>query len=632
MVYRHEIDGLRAIAVLAVIIAHTGLGVLPGGYAGVDVFFVISGFLITGIILRDLERDRFSFKAFYLRRARRILPALFLVLTVTTPFAWALLSPSEIKDFSGSLFFSIFFLSNAFFLDLTDYFAPSSHFLPLLHTWSLAIEEQFYLLFPLIAYLSFRWFGRRGLWLMTVLLIAASFAVSEWGWRNEPRANYFFSPSRFWEILLGSLSALLVRRGVPAVDALAGAGLIAVIASFFLYTEVTPFPSVYTLLPTGGTALVLIYARADGRVAQVLQFAPLRGVGLISFSAYLWHQPVFVFFRVLGFDPKNGWIALPAVALVLALSWASWWFVEQPFRRRDASAFVAIFKRKTGFFASLAALVAVAMLGFFSSLPLAPYSDIDRRLLAVTRSDANAYQRDIGPPYLRRRFDEAGTAPKVVVIGDSYARDFLNVLNEANVLARLDMSHWYIPYDCAPFFLSPADDAELQDILQSGHCPRADRYQSAEMLEAISGADVLLLSSRWEAWHVPYVGKTVESLRQKTQAPIYLVGQKNFGEVPMRDFLRLSVPERSAFRAQSDNHYLTINSALGEIGEVQFIDPIGLLCDAGGMCPQIDQDGYLLSQDSEHLTPAGAVLLGRALDRAFASVGGLSGMFGLNRD
>ena len=155
MTYRHEIDGLRAVAVLSVILSHAGVGWMPGGFAGVDAFFVISGFLISGIISRDLEQGRFTFRNFYARRARRILPALFFMLSTVSILAWLTLSPSQIQEISGSVFFSVLSLSNFYFIDFVDYFAPSAEYIMLLHTWSLGVEEQFYLLFPLIAFVVY---------------------------------------------------------------------------------------------------------------------------------------------------------------------------------------------------------------------------------------------------------------------------------------------------------------------------------------------------------------------------------------------------------------------------------------------------------------------------------------------
>jgi peptidoglycan/LPS O-acetylase OafA/YrhL len=614
MHYRPEIEGLRALAVLAVMIAHTGIDWLAGGFVGVDVFFVISGFLITGIILRDLEGGTFRFGSFYARRARRIFPALFVMLAITSATAWALMSPSEIKDFSASVFFSVLFLSNGYFADFIDYFAPSSHEIPLLHTWSLAIEEQFYLLFPLLAFLVWRRFGTKGLLIVVIVMLLLSFSLAEWGWRNKPRVNYFFSPSRFWEILLGAVAAIFVaRRRVVSSTPLALLGICAVCASMFLYDETTPFPSAFSLLPTLGTVLLLLFCGGTGTVARLLSLKPLRFLGLISFSAYLWHQPVFAFSRLQGADPAQPFAALTLIAAVLAISAISWRYVEQPFRH-GTSVSMPPAKWQAPFLGVIAvALSGVAVLGYATSLPMLRHPAQDRPILEMTRLAASEYQRDIGKPFSRRLFEEGNTFPKTAFIGDSYARDFLNVLNEAGVLAQLDASLWTISRNCAPFFLHSEEEEELRAIWDTQECRDYDRYRSPEMMQAIAAADFVVLASRWVEWHVPHLQRTVDNLRAVTDAQIVIIGTKDFGQVSLRRLLRLPPAERISFRATLDRDLVATNEIMRAMAQVPYIDLIDAICDEGGLCPQVAHDGRLISQDGTHLTPSGARLVAEAL-------------------
>ena len=205
--YRPEIDGLRAIALIPVVLFHAGFEWFSGGYVGVDVFFVISGYLITSIILQEKEVGNFSFTYFYERRARRILPALFFIMLLCIPFAWILLLPHELIDFGKSLMATSLFSSNILFWLESDYFAADAELIPLIHTWSLAIEEQFYLFFPLI--MIFFWvIGKRHLfWILSIIAIV-SFTLTEWGWRHFPEANFYLIPSRAWELMIGALIAL----------------------------------------------------------------------------------------------------------------------------------------------------------------------------------------------------------------------------------------------------------------------------------------------------------------------------------------------------------------------------------------------------------------------------------------
>ncbi len=613
MAYRNEIDGLRALAVSSVIISHAGFAWLPGGFAGVDVFFVISGFLITGIILRDLEQGSFTFRDFYARRARRIFPALFFMLVVISAYAWLVLTPSQIQDFSASAFFSVLFLSNFFFIDFVDYFAPAAELIPLLHTWSLAIEEQFYILFPLIALVAFRLGRKPGFWVVAAVLLLASFALSEWGWRNEPRGNYFFSPSRFWEILLGSLAALwCAKRENKGNNGLATLGLGALCLSFFIYDDTTLFPSYLTLLPTLGTALVLMYARGTNFTAKILRLRPLRFVGLISFSAYLWHQPVFVAARIEGYETSEPATALILIACILVLSTATWYFVEQPFRR-PSKTFAGLRAPVLG--AGAVALISAALLGYFTALPMKRFDADDQKLLATTRLMASGYQRQIGRPYERRAFIETDRRPKVAIIGDSFGRDLLNVLNERQILQDLDVSFWTISHICAPFFLDGDADEPLRHIWESVECGQYDRYSSPAMIKAVTRADVIVLASSWSAWQAPYVVETIENIRNMSTAPLILTGPKSFGKVSVQSLLRLTLPERPKFRTAPNPDLIQTNDALKRIDGITYLDFVAALCDPDGGCPQVTHDGQLISEDGNHLTRAGAILLGETLDQ-----------------
>lgn len=332
MKYRAEIDGLRAIAVVPVILFHGGLPGFAGGYVGVDVFFVISGYLISTLILQDLDAGQFSVVTFYERRARRILPVLVFVMLACLPFAWALMLPDQMKEFAQSALATAAFLANVYFWREAGYFATASEQQPLLHTWSLAVEEQFYILFPLLMILL--WPHRRGLALWVIVgLGLVSLAATEWGWRYAADANFYLLPTRAWELLAGVLAALYVRRhGLWVSQAGAALGLAAIVLSIALFDSTTPFPSLYALLPVGGTALVILCAAETTAVGRLLRLAPFVGIGLISYSAYLWHQPIFAFFRLWSPSEPGHAAMLALSGLALGLAVLSWRFVERPFR------------------------------------------------------------------------------------------------------------------------------------------------------------------------------------------------------------------------------------------------------------------------------------------------------------
>ncbi|MCH8178655.1 MAG: acyltransferase [Proteobacteria bacterium] len=342
--YRREIDGLRALAVLPVILFHAGFRSFSGGFVGVDVFFVISGYLITSILMEEIQDGRFSLLQFYERRARRILPALVTVIVASTAVAVALLDPEPLREYGQSLVSVSVSASNIYFWLKSGYFDADSELKPMLHTWSLAVEEQYYLLFPL--FLRFAWGkGRaKAFWLIAGVALA-SLALSEWGWRTWPMANFYLAFSRGWELLVGGMAAFIVqRRGVRKNNLLSLLGLAAIVFAMFAYDQSTPFPSLYAVVPVVGVLLLVLFASADSWGAKMLGARWLVGVGLISYSAYLWHQPIFAFIRYHGNRLSLG-LGLPlvepstatmggAVLLSLALAGLSWRFVEQPFRRR----------------------------------------------------------------------------------------------------------------------------------------------------------------------------------------------------------------------------------------------------------------------------------------------------------
>ncbi len=338
MQYRPEIDGLRALAVIPVVLFHAGIAGFSGGFVGVDIFFVISGYLITSIILNEQQKDSFTLAGFYERRARRILPALMLVVLLSAVAAWYLLLPAELVDFGESLASVGVFASNILFWTQSDYFATTSEFIPLLHTWSLAVEEQFYLIFPVFMIFTLAWTKTKRLSVLTLVAIL-SLIFCEWAWRNAPEANFFLAPSRIWELMAGVLCAfylqqardpkLLIRQLASLV------GLLMLVYSIALFDKSIPFPSLYALIPVVGTVLIILFTDKNTLVGKILSLPFIVGVGLISYSAYLWHQPLFVFARLNSMDELSVMTLLGLSILAFIMAFISWRWVEKPFRNRN---------------------------------------------------------------------------------------------------------------------------------------------------------------------------------------------------------------------------------------------------------------------------------------------------------
>jgi peptidoglycan/LPS O-acetylase OafA/YrhL len=338
MDYRREIDGLRALAVLPVILFHAGLETFGGGFVGVDVFFVISGYLITTIILGELEQGKFSIANFYERRARRILPALFLVMFICIPFAWLWLFPSDMKGFSKSLVYVSIFASNFLFLRESGYFDAAAELKPLLHTWSLAVEEQYYILFPLFLMLFWK-LGKRWILITLGLAFVVSLGYAQWAVLMKPSAAFFLLLTRAWELLTGAFAAFYLSQAnrnnwSKELSELCGwLGVSLIIFSVLTYSKATPFPGLYALVPTVGSVLIILFATQETTVGKFVGNKVFVGVGLISYSAYLWHQPLFAFARHAGTIDSEILIYLSFVSFLLA--YLSWKFVEVPFRNKE---------------------------------------------------------------------------------------------------------------------------------------------------------------------------------------------------------------------------------------------------------------------------------------------------------
>jgi len=449
--YRAELDGLRAVAVISVILYHAQFlffkkDWFEGGFIGVDIFFVISGYLITRIILSELnEKSSFSFMNFYERRARRILPMLFLVIFVSMPFAWQRLLPSDLGDYFQSILSSIFFGSNfLFYFSTTEYGADSALLKPFLHTWSLAVEEQFYLVFPIIAIVAFKYFRAHFLTLLIGLsLLSLLFAeVME---ARDPDLNFYLPFSRFWEIAVGSLLAfreLMQRdkREVFLAKFLPIIGLCLIVYSILFFDSTTPHPSFHTIIPILGTALIIGFARREEWVGRTLGSKPLVWVGLISYSAYLWHFPIFALSRYsdmsIGNYDKFVWIAL-----TFLLATISYRLIERPFRNGSligTRAFL-FFSLVTTFLLSIICVFVISNNGYADRLEGSVSSHLNEpeyiklRTPSVTPINKVGINYDNSDTSCYKRVPSEGCifgSVKVITLGDSFVGSIEPVLLE----------------------------------------------------------------------------------------------------------------------------------------------------------------------------------------------------------
>ncbi|HEY9280780.1 MAG TPA: acyltransferase family protein [Eoetvoesiella sp.] len=454
MIYRREIDGLRAVAILPVVFFHAGLTVFSGGYFGVDIFFVISGYLITSIILGQKKSGTFSFLNFYERRARRIFPALFFMILVCFVFAWLWMMPSDLKQFSQSVIAATSFSSNFFFWQHSGYFDMAAELNPLLHTWSLAIEEQFYLIFPI--FIVVMWPFKR-LWMYGLLLAGgvASLVLAQWTAFNMPSAGFYLLPTRVWELLAGVFAAFYLSRAshqherASAADGALGLlGLVLIAIAVFFFDDDVKHPGFTTLVPVVGALLIILFATPQNLAGKLLGNKALVGVGLISYSLYLWHQPLLAFAKI-RFGSEIGdsdFIALILLSFVLA--YVSWRFIEQPFRNRKAFSQAKIFSFSTGF---CVLFLSVGSLGHltngFNDLIRGALSAEENAILSIIEAHASgSVANSINPSQCVFNTNKINAdfvdsfkkckelhGPAVLVVGDSHAEDMFGAFYHSNL-------------------------------------------------------------------------------------------------------------------------------------------------------------------------------------------------------
>jgi peptidoglycan/LPS O-acetylase OafA/YrhL len=613
--YRPEVDGLRALAVLPVILFHAGFNAFKGGFVGVDVFFVISGYLITSIIANDCRTGAFSLATFYERRARRILPALFVVTAACLPLAWAWMLPVETIAFSRSLLAVITFVPNVYFWLTTSYFGTAAEKLPLLHTWSLGVEEQFYLLFPLLLWFAWR-FGIRVVAILTILLACVSFGLSEWGWRaGKFSSSFFLAPTRAWELMLGALLALAWQRRpiyerlgpMPSnVGSLAGLGMLAYAVLWFEKT--TPTPSVYALLPTVGTSLIIACAGPATLAYRLLASPPLVSVGLISYSAYLWHQPLFAFAR-LRTTQEPSWQLFGVLSTVaLGLAYLTWRFVETPFRRAIVVSRAALVRSAV---ACWAVLFCIGLASEWTSGFGTRIRPEDVPLAAL--ADSNAQGRYVTSRFvaLDRDFSRQGGATKVLVVGDSYAQDFVNAIFESGNLAGAEVRTFSFLVECQ-IYVGPRDVSENIELHSRSSCAQA--RGSPVFRRRAAEADVIILAAAWRQWAAQLLPETLQQLGRGAKRQVFVVGPKLTGEINVRDLLQNPPAARVQERQPVASRIVEMERNLTSLLPVgTYVSMQAAVCGTGPDCNLFTPQGELISFDGTHLTKAGALHAGRNL-------------------
>lgn len=610
--YRPEIDGLRAVAVTIVVFFHAGFELFSGGFVGVDVFFVISGFLITRIITSELQAGTFTLRNFWERRARRILPALLLVITFCIPVAWLLLAPSDMRDFGTSVVAAVTFSANFFFWRNSGYFEPAAELQPLLHTWSLAVEEQFYLLFPLFMLLMWRRF-KTSIPVFLAIVFALSFALSQIASSGHQGFNFYLLPTRGWELLIGAFIALQIDRvrlgeRLSSLATYLGMGLI--FTAVFLLDASVPFPGVYALLPTLGAALVIVGGGGKrNSVTKLLQSPPVVYVGLISYSLYLWHHPILAFLRYHNPEVESLEI-LGGLILSFLLASFTYALVEKPFRAPG--------RRRNKAAIWVPATVVLVSLGFFLS------SGFSQKLRFTEPELAVFDEYTYGGAFVVRKFnnlemadfDHGNEITKILIIGDSYAQDLVNIVHESDLDTTISLSTHYISRRCGNVFTSEDLTRHIHED-DRANCAEQPGYGSPELLAQIKSADQVWLASSWKWWTFDFLEDTTANITKLSKAKIVIFGTKSFGARSASDYLGAGVAGMlSEKRAISLETSQLMERMAEEVPKyATYIDIQMAACGDYKTCSNTINGRLPLSYDGGHLSPSGASQIGEALSK-----------------
>jgi peptidoglycan/LPS O-acetylase OafA/YrhL len=608
--YRADIDGLRALAVVPVVLFHAHFASFSGGYVGVDIFFVISGFLITRILHRELDADRYSIWRFYERRIRRIFPALFVVLASVAAVSAIIMMPDDLRELGKYLVATTMFAANILFWLETDYFGAPAELNPLLHTWSLAVEEQYYIIFPLLLALAFR-VARN--WVVSLLVgcFIISFAVSIWSVYSEPTGAFYLLQSRAWELLCGSLLALGVMptiRSRMGNEFLAWAGLGAILTSVFAYTSDTRFPGLAAVLPCFGTCALIHAGQAGTLPTRLLSLRPVAGVGLVSYSLYLWHWPLIVLSEYQLMRKLESMERLEVAAASIVLAFLSWRFVERPFRRPDG-----VIRPRQLF--PVAALTMVAVLSgggglyLLDGLPqriqeLANLKKIPAATDGTVRSDRCFLETEM--TYQEWTADNcmlvANGPHRALLWGDSHAHQYASAIKAASHDIPIGVVQ-YSAAGCAPVFGG--------DFSARPNC----RSFNDNVLEVIKAQriDTIILVAYWER-HLKQsnfnVAELMDTIRTLNKLGLKVVV---IGQLPIQSYRN---PIQVALRRNQANDHAPIYYAApvgnprfnkvfaAELKEVVFVDPTLSLC-RGEVCLYMLNEA-LLYRDDNHLSYLGS--------------------------
>ena len=577
MEFRKDINGLRAIAVLPVLLFHAQVPSFSGGFLGVDVFFVISGFLITSLILKDLNQKQFSLLSFYNRRARRILPALFFTCLITSCFAFFFMLPYDLRNYGQSLFATTLSANNILLYLTSGYWNLAAEFKPLYHTWSLAIEEQYYFIIPILLLLVYK--EIKPAFKTTLFIIAILFLISfyfSFSSTNK-ELNFLMIGHRMWELLAGSICALLLPTIRLRSNFLALIGLLGIVFSYLSPYAISNNQAVYTLIPVVGSMMIILFSSNQLALGKFLSIKPLSFIGLTSYSIYLLHMPLLAFLRLSTEGQASINAQLIAVFMAIPLAYISWRFIEKPFKDQHA------INNKLFF------TIIFSCAFLFLTVGYTLHKTYGLQTLNHTYNSSSNFQQYIEAPrkLIRQRFTNPDNK-NLLVIGNSFARDVINMLTENQI----------------------QQDYEI--IYQ-------ESFDINSLSPLIDSADVILITSSHNLSNNLYpdsVRSKSSFFYQKLQATghknYYLIGTKNFG-FNNNFIVRKSKSEAKSYYVKPNQTAITFNQIEASIWQGRYIDIFSVLLNEEQKVPIFTDSQKLISFDTNHLTPDGATYVGSLL-------------------
>ncbi len=623
--YRRDIDGLRAISVFAVVFYHANFiffdkEIFSGGFIGVDIFFVISGYLITSLILKDIYNNNFSITNFYTRRIRRIIPVLFFVLISCIPLAYIFLLPSSLIDFLYSILSTLFFSSNFYFHHSgLIYGGPDSSLKPLLHTWSLSVEEQFYVIFPVILIL-FRKFLKNYILHLFIIFFFVSFISTQIISIKYPLYNFYFINVRIWELLAGSIIAYLninsIKYNNKFTDHLPYVGLTLIFFSIFLLNDEMSLPSIYSVPAVIGTCLIIVFANSGNLITKVLSFRAFVFLGLLSYSLYLWHFPLFAFYNYIFFENDNFIIKILIIFLSIILSFLSYLYIEKPFRNKKI-----ISNKKLFISVVISFLIILA-----SSIILLDKSNYNQKgLYKKVNIDNQTYVDEVDVKLLevisQNNFNKKNNSEKnILIIGNSHAMDMFLMFKTNQSLFKNYNFEWS-GFDLLKNELIDKDYSDERFI---------------KFNKIYNNTDIVLFSNRWSKNDISILEKFISIIIDNNKKIVIANDNITLPSVGKRDVTLLDqfiinnkkLPSKSELinleqqyfdYMINDNKRNRFNNKLKSISEkykLTLLDKAEYQCNfENKRCKIFTPEGEKINYNSHHHTLSGLKYLGSIIYR-----------------